>query len=67
MSIIPLGMYKNRFCGVKDSSSGNFCADPIRATRVLKSLNYAELTNHGLAENFRNEVEWRMQLRSQFN
>jgi hypothetical protein len=61
------GTYKNKIRGVKDCSSGNYCADPIRATRVLQSLNYHELTNHGLAGNFRNEVEWRMQLRPQFN
>ena len=59
-----LGVYKNKFRGVKDSASGNFCYDPVRATGVLKSLSYAELSNHGLAGNFRNEVEWRMQLRS---
>eukprot|EP01041_Mallomonas_annulata_P010652 gene10652-22235_t len=62
------GMYKKRFevnpsCPV----SGDYCDRPIRATRLLNSTPVNLLTIPSRAGDFRTEVEWRLQLRPQFN
>mmetsp|Transcript_10463 Transcript_10463/g.10531 ORF Transcript_10463/g.10531 Transcript_10463/m.10531 type:complete len:159 (-) Transcript_10463:277-753(-) len=63
------GMYKKRFENdtVSQAISGDFCDRPIRATRLLNSTPVNRLTITKRAGDFRTEVEWRLQLRPQFN
>ena len=61
------GLYKRRFDPSKAAMravSGDYCADPLGAERMLQSKTCAELTIPGRAADFRTEVEWRMRLRS---
>lgn len=65
------GMYKKRFLDPNGSlsiaGSGDFCDRPIRATRLLNSTEVSKLTIPRRAGDYRNEVEWRLLLRPQFN
>ena len=59
------GIYRRRFSrNSMRAISGDYCADPMRAERMLQSHTCAELTIPGRAADFRSEVEWRMRLRS---
>ena len=61
------GLYRRRFDPSKAAMravSGDYCADPLGAERMLQSKTCAELTIPGRAADFRTEVEWRMRLRS---
>mmetsp|Transcript_16919 Transcript_16919/g.25515 ORF Transcript_16919/g.25515 Transcript_16919/m.25515 type:complete len:159 (+) Transcript_16919:93-569(+) len=50
-----------------ENGSGEVCTAPSRAIRLLNSRTYKELNIPTRTGDFRNEVEWRLQLRPQFN
>jgi len=50
-----------------DAIAGDFCYKPKRATRILTSAPVDEVANVNRTGDFRTEVEWRLQLRPQFN
>ena len=61
-------MYKKRFDPhEKIHSSGEVCESPVRAIRMLNSTSLGQLNIPARSGDFRNEVEWRLQLRPQFN
>ena len=62
------GMYKKRFDpNVKLQGSGELCMSPVRAIRMLNSTSVEKLTIPSRTSDYRNEVEWRLSLRPQFN
>jgi hypothetical protein len=64
------GLYKSRIqAKTKPSnhSNGDFCDNPLCAIRMLKNNSYSNLNIRGRSGDFRSEVEWRLQLRPQFN
>ena len=61
------GLYKNRFQNSNKNAGGDYCRNPLAATRLLQSVPSTDLNIPGRALDFRDEVEWRLQLRPQFN
>eukprot|EP00602_Paraphysomonas_sp_CaronLab_P002409 CAMPEP_0185034896 /NCGR_PEP_ID=MMETSP1103-20130426/25281_1 /TAXON_ID=36769 /ORGANISM="Paraphysomonas bandaiensis, Strain Caron Lab Isolate" /LENGTH=142 /DNA_ID=CAMNT_0027571737 /DNA_START=163 /DNA_END=591 /DNA_ORIENTATION=+ len=63
------GIQKMRFDSKANlkNGSGDICASPTRAARLLNSRPCKQLGIPARTGDFRNEVEWRLQLRPQFN
>lgn len=65
------GVYRNRLAvrdgkGMVDMSergTGELCSSPKRARNLLMSTRVADLNMPGRSGDYRNEVEWRLQLR----
>jgi hypothetical protein len=69
------GMYKQRLVDrdgdgmldIRGPGTGELCSSPKRAMKLLKSTPVAKLNMPGRSGDYRNEVEWRLQLRPNLN